>query len=85
MMEYLEFSFMPFGRSQCVNCLDNLLKILDKNHLVIDFQCIRNYIASDIINGLHYMYTNGIVQQDLSRVIYWYLMNIISIMNVALS
>ena len=65
MMEYLEFSSMSFGRSQCVNSLDNLLKILDKNHLVIDFQCIRNHIASDIINGLHYMYTNGIVQPDI--------------------
>ena len=27
MMEYLEFSFMPFGWSECVNSLDKLLNI----------------------------------------------------------
>ena len=58
MMEYLEFSFMPFGRSECVNSLDKLLNILDKDDLVKDFQGIGNYIASDIINGLYYMHTN---------------------------
>ena len=65
MMEYLEFSFMPFGRSECVNSLDKLLNILDKDDLVKDFQGIGNYIASDIINGLHYMHTNGIVHRDI--------------------
>ena len=38
MMGYLEFSFMPFGRSECVNSLDKLLNILDKDDLVKDFQ-----------------------------------------------
>ena len=30
-----------------------------------DFQGIGNYIASDIINGLHYMHTNGIAHRDI--------------------
>ena len=30
-----------------------------------DFQGIGNYIASDIINGLHYMHANGIVHRDI--------------------
>ena len=55
MMEYLEFSFMPFGRSECVNSLDKLLNILDKDDLVKDFQDIVNNVTSDIIIGLHYM------------------------------
>ena len=55
MMEYLEFSFMPFDRSECVNSLDKLLNILDKDDLVKDFQDIVNNITSDIIIGLHYM------------------------------
>ena len=38
MMEYIEFSFMQFGRSECVNSLDKLLNILDKDDLVKDFQ-----------------------------------------------
>ena len=65
MMEYLEFSFMPFGRSECVSSLDKLLNILDKNDLVKDFQGLGNYKASDITNGLHYMHTNGIVYLDI--------------------
>ena len=65
MMEYLEFSFMPFGRSECVNSLYKLLNILDKDDLVKDFQGIGIYISCDIINGLHYMYTNGIVHRDI--------------------
>ena len=65
MMEYLEFSFMPFDRSECVNSLDKLLNILDKDDLVKDFQGNGNYIASDIINGLHYMHTNGFVHRDI--------------------
>ena len=51
MMEYLEFSFMPFGRSECVNSLDKLLNILDKDDLVKDFQGIGIYISCDIINS----------------------------------
>ena len=66
MMEYLEFSFMPFGRSECVNSLDKLLNILDKDDLVKDFQGIGIYISCDIINSLHYMYTNGIVHRDIT-------------------
>ena len=31
MMEYLEFSFMSFGRPECVISLDKLLNILDKD------------------------------------------------------
>ena len=65
MKEYLEFSFMPFGRSECVNSLDKLLNILDKDDLVKDFQGIENYIASDIINGLYHMHANGIVHRDI--------------------
>ena len=65
MMEYLEFSFMPFGRHECVSFLDKLLNMLDKYDEVKDFQGIGNYIASDIINGLHYMHTNGIVHRDI--------------------
>ena len=64
-MEYLEFSFMPFGRSECVNSLDKMLNILDKDDLVKDFQGIENYIASDIINGLYHMHANGIVHRDI--------------------
>ena len=45
MMEYLEFSFMPFGRLECVGSLDKLLNIIDKDDLVKDFQGIGNYIA----------------------------------------
>ena len=44
-MEYLEFSFMPFGRLECVGSLDKLLNIIDKDDLVKDFQGIGNYIA----------------------------------------
>ena len=65
MMGYLEFFFMPFGRSECVISLDELLNISDKDDLAKDFQGIGNYIASDIINGLHYMHTNGIVHRDI--------------------
>ena len=64
MMEYLQFSFMPFCRSECVNSLDKLLNILDKDDLVKDFQGVGNNIASDIINGLHYMHTNSIIHRD---------------------
>ena len=53
---------LGFGRSECVNSLDKLLNILAKDNLVKDFQDSgNNNIASDIINGLHYMHTNGIV------------------------
>ena len=65
MMEYLEFSFMPFDRCECVSSLDKLLNILDKDDLVKDFQGIGNNIASDIIDGLHYMLTNGVVHRDI--------------------
>ena len=61
MMECLEVSFMPFVRSESVNSLDKLLNILDKDDLMKDFQGSGNYIASNIINGLHYIHTNGIV------------------------
>ena len=66
MMEYLEFSFMSFDRSECVNSLDKLLNILDKDDLVKDFQGTGNYIASDIFNGLHYMHANGIFHRDIN-------------------
>ena len=65
MMDYLEFSFMPFGRSECVSSLYKLLNILDQDDLVKDFQGIGNYIDSDITNGLHYMHTNCIVHRDI--------------------
>ena len=65
MMEYLEFSFMPFGRFECVSFLDKLLNIVVEDDLVKDFQGIGNYIASGIINGLHYMHTNVIVHGDI--------------------
>ena len=65
MMDYLEFSFMPFGRSECVSSLYKLLNILDQEDLVKDFQGIGNYIDSDITNGLHYMHTNCIVHRDI--------------------
>ena len=61
MMKDLQFSFMPFGRSEFVNSLDKLLNILDNDDLVKDFRAIGNNIAGDIINGLHYKHTNGIV------------------------
>ena len=65
MMEYLEVSFMPFGRSECVSSLYKMLNILDPYDLVKDFQGIGNYIDSDITNGLHYMHTNCIVHRDI--------------------
>ena len=39
--------------------------MLDRDDEVKDFQGIGNYIASDIINGLHYMHANGIVHRDI--------------------
>ena len=66
MMEYLELSFMLFGRSECVNSLDKLLNILDKDELGKDFQDTGNNIASDIINGLHYVHKNGIAHGDIT-------------------
>ena len=42
------------------------MNILAKDNLVKDFQDIgNNNIANDIINGLHYMHTNGIVHWDI--------------------
>ena len=42
------------------------MNILAKDNLAKDFQDIgNNNIASDIINGLHYMHTNGIVHWDI--------------------
>ena len=61
MMEDLQFSFIPFSRSEFVNSLDKLLNILGKDDLAKDFHAIGNNIAGDTINGLHYMHTNGIV------------------------
>lgn len=37
MMEYLEFSFLPFRREIRVNSLDRLLCVLDKKNLVSYF------------------------------------------------
>ena len=56
MMEYLELSFMLFGRSECVNSLDKLLNILDKDDLGKDFQD----------TGLHYVHKNGIAHGDIT-------------------
>ena len=65
MMECLEVSFMPFVRPESVSSLDKLLNILDKDDLTKDLQGSGNYIASNIINGLHYIHTNGIVHLDI--------------------
>ena len=81
----LEFSFLSFGRSECVSSLDKPLHILGKDDLVKYLQGIRNYIGCDIINGLYYMHINSILYRDINiLVIFCYLINI-TIMNMGLS
>ena len=52
MMEYLEFSFLPFWREITLNSLDRLLCVLDKENLVSYFPGIGNQITTDVIGAL---------------------------------
>ena len=65
MMEYLEFSFLPFRREITVNSLDRLLCILDKEDLLSYFPRIGNQITTDVISALSYLHENNIVHRNM--------------------
>ena len=65
MMEYLEFSFVPFGKDVKVNSLEKLLDVFNSENLLPYFPGIGNNIASDIINAVCYLHQNDIVHRDI--------------------
>jgi len=65
MMEYLEFSFVPFGTDLKANSLSSLLKIMDKNGFTSALTNLYNKIALDVINGLCYLHQHDTVHRDI--------------------
>ena len=64
-MEYLEFSFVLFGKDIKVNSLEKLLGVFDSGSLLPFFPGIGSIIASDIINAVCYLHQNDIVHRDI--------------------
>ena len=65
MMDFLEFSFAPFGNDLISHSLDVFLKTLDENDFVSSFPNLLNLVAKDIFTGLAYLHENNIVHRDV--------------------
>ncbi|CAB4012775.1 Cyclin-dependent kinase-like 2 [Paramuricea clavata] len=64
MLEYLCFSFEPFGGEGTVLSLDSYLHYIDDYGLIDDFP-LQLKIAQDIAYGLQFLHSNGVTHRDL--------------------
>lgn len=65
MLEYCEFSFMPFERDIVVNSLQQFLNYIDSEDITAFFPGICNFIVKDITCGLEFMHRNNMVHRDI--------------------
>ena len=65
MMDFLEFSFAPFGNDLISHSLDLFLKTLDENDFVSSFPNLLNLVAKGIFTGIAYLHENNIVHRDV--------------------
>ena len=65
MLEYLYFSFIPFGENKRVSSLDDLLLHIDAEYSFEGFEDLVMFAARDIVRGLAYLHANGVAHRDL--------------------
>ena len=65
MMQLCEFSFIPFGGTEVINSLDELLILMSEESYFTCFPGIGNVIARDITNAIVYLHGKGIVHRDI--------------------
>ena len=65
MLEYLCFSFIPFGENARVSSLADLLLHADAEYNFEGFEDLVVFAAKDILRGLRYLHANGVAHRDL--------------------
>ena len=65
MLEFMEFSFLSYGKNKVVNTLKDLLSYCHQEFHMKGFEQYPVKIASQVISGLSYLHSKEIVHRDL--------------------
>ena len=65
MMEFWEFTFIPFGGTAVVNSLDKLLILMSEESYSTCFSGIGKVTSRDTTNAIPYMHGKDIVHRDI--------------------
>lgn len=65
MMEYVYFSFKPFGDDFRVSTLGDLLLYIDSEYNCEGFEQLITLSAGEVVSGLGYLHANGVAHRDL--------------------